>query len=363
MRRRFETFRGTRAEAEARAAAIYEEMGANERGMTLAAYYRRRLLPAKRKTTRANLNGYDKMWRHVPDGWKEAELAEPSHAELQAWIDTMTPGTARASYKYLRATLRSAYADGLLPREPCVARVTYPKGAPSEGGGPSSLAAKVWDESETVAAWLLLRGERLEAYVLVAAATGMRREEAIALGWEDIEFKVSRRGILHEVTAWVSVDKALTEEDGMKGTKNPRSVRRVPVCGYAARRLYELRHERGPLAANLAGGRLGVSGLRRQWWNLWRGRAWCATAGARRYARPPPARSRAGWRTWRPTPFGTPASRSWTSWGSMGGPTGATTATGRATCRARTTSAAMTRSCSRPPRPSRRPTTTPRASP
>ncbi len=73
------------------------------------------------------------------------------------------------------------------------------------------------------------------------------------------------------MTAWVSVDKALTEEDGMKGTKNPHSVRRVPVCGYAARRLYELRHERGPLAANLAGGRLGVSGLRRQWWNLWRG--------------------------------------------------------------------------------------------
>ena len=41
-RYRTETVRGTRAEAEARAAVIYEEMGANERGMTLAAYYRRR---------------------------------------------------------------------------------------------------------------------------------------------------------------------------------------------------------------------------------------------------------------------------------------------------------------------------------
>ncbi len=283
-RRRYETVRGTRQEAEARAASIYDEMGCNPTGLTLAAYYRRCFLPSKQGTTKANLNGYEKMWKHVPDEWKYSELSEPSHADLQAWIDSMSSGTARSSYKYLRALLRAAYADRLLPRTPCVASVRYPDAA-GDGGGAPSGAGKVWDESETVAAWLLLRGERLEAYVLVASSTGMRREEALALDWSDFEFKVARRGILHEVTAWVTVGRALTEEDGLKGTKNAHSARRVPICGYAARRLYEIRRESGPVAAAIDGRRLKVSGFRRQWWNMWRG------ARMERYSRSPDVRA------------------------------------------------------------------------
>ncbi|MBR3159718.1 MAG: hypothetical protein IKF14_11560 [Atopobiaceae bacterium] len=285
-RYRTETVRGTRAEAEARAAVIYEEMGANERGMTLAAYYRRRFLPSKRGTTRANLNGYAKMWKHVPESWKLAELTAPARDEAQAWVDGMSPGTARSSYKYFRALLRAAFADELLPHKPCDYKIKYPEASGTEDGeeASGSSIAKVWDASETVAAWLLMRGQRLEAYLLVASATGMRREEALVLDWSDFEFKVSRRGILHEVTAWVSVEKAVTEEDGVKGTKNAHSCRRVPICGYAARRLYELRKLRGPVAPTLDGRRLGVSGFRRQWWNLWKG------ARMARYSRSPAMR-------------------------------------------------------------------------
>lgn len=84
-----------------------------------------------------------------------------------------------------------------------------------------------------------------------------------------MEFRTLRRNGVDEAVAWVEVTKAVTEEDGEKGTKNEHSGRRVPICGYPARRLLEIRGE-GPIARTKTGRRLGISGFRRQWWNMWR---------------------------------------------------------------------------------------------
>ena len=174
-------------------------------------------------------------------------------------------GTAKSSYKYLRAVLRAAYRDGLLSREPCVEHMEYRKAEGGNDGG----GRHVWDVTETVTAWILLRGAPLEAYVLLASGAGLRREEALALDWSDVEFKTLRRRGAEEIVAWVEVVKAVTEEDGEKGTKNKHSSRRVPICGYPARRLLEIRGE-GPVARTGDGRRLVISGFRRQWWNMWK---------------------------------------------------------------------------------------------
>lgn len=279
-----ETINGTRAQAEARAAVLYEQLKtdtARGAGVTLAAYFEQVFLP-KQKTkqrTQANVNGYLTAWKHTPDAWKRQAIREPTYSEIENHLyksdefkkkdkngKVITPheynsGAAAQWLKYFKAILRDAWKAGLLSRQPLTAPPKPPKG--------NNNAGHVWDEAETAAAWLLLRGNRLEAYALIAGAAGTRREETIALNWEDVTFTSERRGILEEITAHIKINKAITEEDGEKDTKTEHSARIIPVKGYAARRLYEIRQARGAICQTLKGERLKISGLRRQWGNLW----------------------------------------------------------------------------------------------
>lgn len=275
-----ETVKGTRAQAEARAAVLYEQLKndtARGAGVTLEQYYTELFIPNKKKrgTTQANLNGYATAWKHTPERWKRQSLREPTHAELQAHLDgkefrkelkngrkVYHAGAAAQFLKYFKSILRAAWKDGLLNTQPLL----LPFDIPNDNS--TQEHARAWDEAETVAAWLLLRGHRLEAYALVAGAAGTRREETVALNWEDIEFKITQREGVAEVIARISITKALTEEDGEKNTKTTQSARIVPIAGYPARRLYEIRST-GAIVKTRAGGRLNVSGLRRQWLNLW----------------------------------------------------------------------------------------------
>lgn len=273
-----ETINGTRQQAEARAIVLYDEMGedpARGAGLTLAMYYEQVFLPRQRTQgrTRANLNAYATAWNHTPDEWKRAEIREPSYTEIQDHIDghfterdengrptgKYNAGAAKSWAKYFKAILRAAWKDGILKTQPMKAAHTYAQ----EKKGEATRA--IWDETETAAAWLLLRGHRLEAYTLIGAGAGTRREETIALTWEDIEFITERGG---NVTAYITIDKAITEEDGAKGTKNSHSARVIPLTGYAARRLYEIRGT-GAICKTKTGAPLGISGLRRQWARLW----------------------------------------------------------------------------------------------
>lgn len=273
-----ETINGTRQQAEARAVTLYNELGEDATrgaGLTLAMYFEQVFLQRQRDEgrTRANLNAYATAWNHTPEEWKRAEIREPTFTEIQAHINKhfyeldengrptgkYNAGAAKSWCKYFKAILRAAWKDGILKTQPMKAAHTYPKDTKREA------TRAIWDEAETAAAWLLLRGHRLEAFTLIGAGAGTRREETIALNWEDIEFTTERDG---NVTAYITIDKAITEEDGAKGTKNEHSARVIPLTGYAARRLWEIRGA-GAICKTNAGGRLGISGLRRQWSRLW----------------------------------------------------------------------------------------------
>lgn len=255
-----ETVKGTREDAEQRAREIYDALEDDTRGAcTLNEYYEQVYLRrAKRDTTRANVHAIETAWKHIPHAWKVKDItqAEPTARELQTWVNNMSQGTARSAFKYFKAILRAAWIDDLLQQQPMKAAPSFRR---------ASTIKSIWDETETAAAWLLMRGHSLEPYVLIAAATGARREEVAALDWEDIAF-MHESG---EIVAYVSITKAVTEEDGQKETKNEHSARVIPICGYAARRLYETRGT-GALIKTKDGRRLGISGLRRQWDNLWK---------------------------------------------------------------------------------------------
>ena len=257
-RQKQETVNGTRAYAEWRAEQIYAELSNDvvvNSGYTLEQYYQNVVVTSRESTTKANQKALRTAWLHVPESWKRAELHEPSQTELQAWVDTMTAPTARSAVKYLRSILRQAYGDGLLARVPMTEHLRYRRESASDKD------SVVWDEEEAALVLLTVRGLNIEPYILVALGAGLRREEAMALDWEDIEH-------IGDV-AWITINKTMTEADGLTDkTKTETSARRVPVVGYVAARLKEI-HATGHLMTGKKGA-LSIGGLMRRWRNLWR---------------------------------------------------------------------------------------------
>ena len=261
LRQKQETVYGTRAFAEWRAEQLYDELGKDvvkNSGYTLEDYYEGVVIPSKTSTTKTNQDGYKYTWKHVPDAWKRSELRELTQTEVQAWVDTLTPGTARSSVRYLRAILRQAYGDGLLKTEPMTYSVHMPKSAT-----PKKI---IWDEQDIADALVAVRGMDIEPYMLTMCGSGCRKEEALARDWSDYECELSKKGKVK--TCWITIDSAFTETDGEHLTKTSQSYRRVPVTGYVAKRLYEIRGT-GAIQVGRAG-RLSIGGLRRRWNNLWR---------------------------------------------------------------------------------------------
>jgi integrase len=257
LRQKQETVHGTRAAAEYRAECLYKELRGDvvaNSAYTLAQYYESVVIPSKARTSKANQDGYRYAWAHIPKHWANAELRELTQTEVQDWVDTLSPGTARSCVRYLRAILRQAYGDGLLKQQPMDYSVNMPK---------RTNQKDIWDEEDIADVLKLVRGLEIEPYILLVCGTGCRREEALARRWDDLEFD-------DDGTCWVTIDSTLTAEDGLQeSTKTEQSLRHVPICGYIAARLKEIRGH-GYLQHGSNGHALSVGGLRRRWNNLWR---------------------------------------------------------------------------------------------
>ena len=258
LRQKSETVYGSRARAEVRAEELYQELKENvtkKSGYTLSDYYERVILPAKAKTSKTNLEGYKTAWKHVPKHWKNAELHDFTQSEVQAWVNTLSHGTAQSAVKYLRAVLNQAYGDNLLKYPPMHYHVQYQE--------QTSETRLVWSEYDIARALLAARDTEIEPYLLVVCGCGCRREEAAALKWSDIE--CDEFGVV-----WIDITKTYTEKDRIHKLKTSTSRRRIPVTGYVARRLQELHEGTGYIQHNKKGEILSCGGLRRRWSNLWR---------------------------------------------------------------------------------------------
>ena len=212
-RRISRTVAGSREDAEREALRMEYENGAQPSAeMTLGEYFWGMFLPARSDLSPSTLENYRFSWSHVSDAFGSRILSEPSHAELQRWVASMSRGTAIHSAKLLRSVLRDAWQNGLLLREPMAYPLRYPRA--------DAEALRVWSADEALEALEALRGHRMLPLVLLMVGAGLRRSEALAASWEDISWDGGCCSVI--------VDKSMRRGE-LRRTKNAASVRSAPV--------------------------------------------------------------------------------------------------------------------------------------
>lgn len=247
----------TEAEADAAIVALAAEMGRSPSmgdPMTVDAYFWGIFIPRKEAVrTRATVDFYTSAYRtHVAETFADLPLDAVPKATIRTWAAQLPAQSAPAYVRALRAILRSAWEDGLIPDEPMRSRLDLPSR--------DTRPAPVWTAEQAAEALSRLRGADVEPLALVMVGAGLSASESRALSWSDLSADCSE----------VTVAGAYTQRDGMKGPKNARRYRTVPVLGVCAARLRELRSE-GPLVLNRRGQRMGPGTVARRWAALWEG--------------------------------------------------------------------------------------------
>lgn len=184
-----------------------------------------------RRPIRLNtLEGYENAIRsHLMPRWSGAEVESMTHDEVQAWVDSFPGGrAAERAYKTLRQIVRWAIARRhVVIADPTVGvDVAKPKRRP----------AVVLSARQLNRLLYACRGQAWEAVVWVQALTGLRRCEAVALTWGDIDL---RSGVVH-VTKGRHVVGGKTY---VWGTKTEASTRDVPLPRMAVLRLRQIKRE------------------------------------------------------------------------------------------------------------------------
>ena len=147
-----------------------------------------RYLEDKRARLRATtMEGYESAARrHLLPRWAGVELEAIGPEDIQAWVDSFElPGAAEKAYKTLRQVIRWAIRRLRVRMwDPTSAGVELPRKRPHR---PRVLSAR--EERDLLRG---LWGAPFEAVALCAAALGLRRCEACALEWSDVDFRSGR---------------------------------------------------------------------------------------------------------------------------------------------------------------------------
>ena len=245
----------TEGEADAAIVALAAEMGRSPSmgdPMTVDAYFWGVFVPRKEASrTRATVDFYTSSYRtHIAETFGQLPLDAVPKATIRTWAAQLPAQSAPAYVRALRAVLRSAWEDGLVPEEPMRGRLDLPSR--------DTRPAPVWTAEQAADALSRLRGADVEPLALIMVGAGLSASESRALDWESLSADCSE----------VTVEGAYTQRDGMKGPKTARRYRTVPVLGVCAARLRELRAT-GPLVLNRRGRRMGPGTVAKRWAALW----------------------------------------------------------------------------------------------
>ena len=141
-----------------------------------------RYLEAKRPRLRATtMEGYESaVRRHLLPRWAGTELEEISPEDIQGWVDGFElAGAAEKAYKTLRQVIRwSIRKLRVRMWDPTTAEIELPRKRPYRP-----------DAREERRMLRGIYGAPFEAVVLCAAALGLRRCEACALEWGDVDYR------------------------------------------------------------------------------------------------------------------------------------------------------------------------------
>ena len=212
------------------------------------------------KTVRLNTwEGYGSCIRlYLMPQWGSREVEEIQYDEVQSWVDSFPEGRgAEKAYKCLRQMLRWALAKLHLRFADPTIGVEVPNH--------ERRSARVLTERELNRMVKAMQGKPWEPVVLVQACLGLRRCEACALTWADVNLG----------TGVVRITKGRHVVSGkcyVWGTKTKKSNRELVLPWFAVERLREIRKERRARGAELLC-ELRPDAISRQF------RAWCKTHG------------------------------------------------------------------------------------
>lgn len=193
-----------------------------------------------RRLRASTLEGYESALRlHVLPRFGEVELTSIDADDVQAWVDGFAlPGAAEKAYKTLRQVvrwvmrrLRVVMADPTLgaelPRRPAPERRTL------DAGQARAYLRAQW-------------GGEAEAVAICALTLGLRRGEACALRWEDVDLRTG------EVRVRRSRQRLASGKVVEVAPKTERSARSCWLPRFAVRRLRQLRQGATGLLCELA---------------------------------------------------------------------------------------------------------------
>lgn len=192
-----------------------------------------------RRRVRPNtLEGYESAIRtHLMPRWGGEEAESIGYDDVQAWVDSFPEGRgAEKAYKTLRQCIRWAIAKRHVVMADPTVGVEVPR--------PKRRESRVLSDSQLNRMLFACKGEPWEAVVWCQACLGLRRCEACALTWGDIDLRSGvvrvnkgRHVVGGEVRTW--------------GTKTAKSTREVVLPRFAVARLREIRRERRARAGEL----------------------------------------------------------------------------------------------------------------
>jgi integrase len=192
-----------------------------------------------RKAVRPNTyEGYESaVNRHILPRWSQVEVESVTCDDVQSWVDSFPDGRgAEKSYKTLRQCIRWAIARRVVTMADPTVGVEVPK--------PRRRSARVLDDGQLNRMLYACKGEPWEAVVWCQACLGLRRCEAVALTWADIDL---RSGVVHVTKGRHVVGGKVY----VWGTKTPKSTRDVVLPRFAVERLRAIRRERRARADEL----------------------------------------------------------------------------------------------------------------
>lgn len=215
--------------------------------LTVRQYGERVFMPVKSVTcsenTRASFHRMLKLYIYPVIG--ALKMPDVSSADINALLlDFQSNGRAHSTcvklYTILNLLFKMAYMDDFIPRNP-MDKVQRPKARKEEYNASADVESFTVDEVRHILACLENEPLKWRVYIRLMADTGIRRGEACALTWQNVDFEAE--------TITISQSLNYTKEAGVfVGTPKSGKTRTVNVDSYVMQLLRQLRQEQANTA-------------------------------------------------------------------------------------------------------------------
>jgi len=238
-RRRSETVRGTRKDAERRRAELMLEHSEDAPCPTVGQAWERWAWPDMERrfgdgdVSRNTMRQYRSAWaRHVAPTWADVPLDAVRPLAVQQWLYGLGRTQAEQGTKLLSKVMDYAVRYEVVPYNPMRERYVMP--SKSTVGAQD---AGVWSLAELGPLWASLRGQWFEPAFILAAFGGLRVGESLG----PMASEVGLRDVGGVPVAMVPVVRQVGASGEATGRlKTPQSERTAVIAGRAALRLAEL---------------------------------------------------------------------------------------------------------------------------